>query len=145
MNGRLWRILGACALLVVGCHKVLGHFEVDDSKFEGAQGGSGSTPVEGICEDGERQCAGPVLQSCNAARNGWTNEIVCATAALCNATAGACSEATCDADTFRCNDAVLQECNGTRDGWLDRENCISAAHCSAAGNCMDAPPQSAPA
>ena len=80
MSARGWLIIGAGLVCVAGCHKVFGDFEVNDSAFggkggsgssagssSGAQSGSSVIPMDGACDDGERQCIGPVLQSPRAA------------------------------------------------------------------------------
>lgn len=137
-------------LLLVGCQKVFGDFRVDGSAFAGKSttdgaagtepGSSGSAAMGRECVDDQTQCAGQVLQVCNANHDGWTNQRICASKALCDADHGTCKDPVCDSGTFRCDGAVLQACSATLDTWNSVKTCDSAAQCSSAsGECMAEP------
>jgi hypothetical protein len=115
----------ALLALAAGCQVLAGDFTIAETTF---------------CEQGDVQCVGNVLQTCNQERDGWDNSAVCASEALCDGNAGVCRTPECAPGERRCLEAELQLCNGTRDGWLRLDTCASAGHCSTmVGGCMDVP------
>jgi hypothetical protein len=134
----------ALAALPPACQLAFGDFTIDDTAFDagpsaggaaggssnqggaaggsgggsgGAAGGGGTMPVPGICEAGQHQCVGPVLQICNTNRDGWLNKQECASSGLCAAEMQACLEPACSEGDFRCSQAELETCNASRNGW----------------------------
>ena len=127
--------LAAQVLLLASCQRVLGDYVIDDGAFVPASAGAGGTsggtspeagtsgtgsggvPPAGLCSPEQFQCAGPVLQKCNAEQNGWVNVTACASATLCDPAGKQCRSAVCGAGQQRCNGADLEHCNDARDGW----------------------------
>ena len=75
----------------------------DGSTEAQSEGGSADSGNDGdaartfVCNPNQYQCAGAELQVCNPARDGWVNEQLCGSAALCAATTGTCQPTTCQA------------------------------------------------
>ena len=66
---------------------------------------------DAACNPGQFQCAGPELQVCNPARDGWVNKELCGSAALCNAAGGSCTPTSCQKNDTQCQGSDLQICN----------------------------------
>src|SRR5207344_608364 len=86
-----------------------------------------------VCMANEKNCAGAVLQHCNATFTGWVDEETCATPALCNEAAGQCDAKTCDAGEIQCTGAKLEQCNMNQTGFNLLATCASPQLCDEAG------------
>lgn len=103
-------VTGATAGIATGCTRLAGPLEVDapdtgagsasPAQLEGGAPLDATAPTdEGdeqdgatlVCSPGQFQCAGPELQVCNPTRDGWVNEQLCGSAALCDAASGTCA------------------------------------------------------
>ncbi|MBI5536802.1 MAG: SUMF1/EgtB/PvdO family nonheme iron enzyme [Deltaproteobacteria bacterium] len=82
------------------------------------------------CEAGAMQCAGAMLQTCQA--GAWVDTSDCIKPVLCDASTGKCLTSVCDPEEHQCAGAVLQKCNATLDGWIDVQTCASETQCKAA-------------
>lgn len=111
------RVWGWAAVLLLGCHKLVGDYSVESSAA--------------TCTPRATQCVGNVLQRCNGEGSAWENAAVCASEALCDAAGAACMQAACEAGARRCAGVELQGCNAVRDGWSLLATCPTAGHCSA--------------
>ena len=88
------------------------------------------------CMANTSRCANEVLYRCNSTGQGET-ATTCATAALCNAGSGSCTQPTCDVGQKRCSGSQPQQCNANRNGWESAgAACATSALCnSATGTC----------
>ncbi|MGD8862829.1 MAG: hypothetical protein PVI30_22645, partial [Myxococcales bacterium] len=89
------------------------------------------------CLPGEdHRCEGAELHVCNDAGTGYELKEPCATVALCNAEAGACTDEACLADSFNCTvDDVLQECNAGRTAFEEVRPCDAGLCDETGGQC----------
>lgn len=118
----------ALLLLLQGC----------EERFSAAE--PESEQVGSSCTSGSFQCAGNVLQTCNASGTGWDNQSICASEALCDAAQRTCVPPACDTGARRCQDAEAQLCNPARNGWTTLQTCTSASRCNGeTGSCTDDP------
>jgi hypothetical protein len=116
----------------IGCQVLLGDFEIDDSGI--GPGGLGTA-----CAPNSFRCREASLERCRADRRGFELFETCASAALCDPTAGSCRP--CVANEFACSDGELRSCAG-EGGFTNPVACDTPALCriesNRAGRC--APP-----
>jgi hypothetical protein len=135
---------GAFATLLVGglagCLDMLGDVNVDGVGTEVEQARplpeecTEAALLDGTCvvrcTPGMVRCNAHLLQRCNSEGDAWTLLNQCASAVLCDATAGRCAAPACGAEEHRCaEDGQLQVCKADRSGFELREQCRSAAYC----------------
>jgi hypothetical protein len=75
------------------------------------------------CAADEHACDGAVLKVCNADRTGFVPLKTCATAALCNPSAGDCTTSACVPSQYRCMGDVLQRCNADQTAFDMVQSC----------------------
>ncbi len=83
----------------------------------------GSGPDCAACEPGTHRCEGAVLQACAEDGSGFEPKETCASAALCNAGAGQCTDAVCVPEQKRCAGDTLQICTGDQTGFEAHKTC----------------------
>jgi hypothetical protein len=66
-------------------------------------------------------------------------EATCATAALCNPTAGRCDTPACDVNQHQCVGTALRVCNADRTAFEPSKTCVTNALCNATGRKCDPP------
>jgi hypothetical protein len=88
-----------------------------------------------LCTQGEFRCEGAILQTCNAAGDGWTMTRDCREEPLCNAEAGDCTTATCTEGQYRCSGNQLLLCNAEHTGWDMVRECLDGLCDQANGQC----------
>jgi alpha-tubulin suppressor-like RCC1 family protein len=98
---------------------------------------AGTADKCGVCVDGEHSCDGVSLKKCALDHQSFVLQETCATAALCNPVAGACTSSACLADQYTCNGDTLQKCNAAMDGFDVVQTC-AAGLCDAAAKACDA-------
>ncbi len=105
--------------------------------------GSAVCPLP-VCEPGALRCDGAYLLRCRADLDGWEIAEVCASAALCEAGAGAgrtparCEPPVCQPGEHRCDGARLLRCNADSTGWDEVTVCAEPGACSASTASCDA-------
>lgn len=93
------------------------------------------------CMPGARQCDGPTLEVCNAARTAWDPGATCETDGLCQQTlatgSATCVVPVCDPNDTRCSDMQPQICNAGRTDFRDNgAPCLTVELCNAGtGTC----------
>src|SRR5262249_48636236 len=119
----------------------------NDGPVEGGkvvEDGSADVDAEALpdgqdCVPATYQCLDAVLQVCGP-DGFWMTSATCASADLCDPSAGECTPPTCQPGDHHCNGADLQQCNSSLNGWTYAETCPNAAFCDAVGGkCMSAP------
>jgi hypothetical protein len=83
------------------------------------------------CLAWEARCEGATLNKCGGDRQGLVAIETCASAALCDAVAGACRSPVCADGDRRCNGDVLETCSSGRNAFEKVEVC-AAGRCDAA-------------
>ena len=84
--------------------------------------------AEPACPAGTWSCNGPQLEACTA--HGRRLQDVCASADLCDASAGRCLKPRCEvAGALRCAGEVLQQCAAGLDEWAFVEQCPDGTAC----------------
>ena len=87
------------------------------------------------CLANTSRCANEVLYEC-AANGQSETPTTCATAALCDASAGECITPTCAASATRCLGAQPQVCNSNRNGWDNAGTACATAQLCRSGACL---------
>lgn len=88
------------------------------------------------CIPGENyRCEDTQLMVCDADGSGFELAETCATAALCNAEAGACTSDACVAGGFTCTQDMLRRCNADRTAFEDVMQCAPGMCDATAGEC----------
>jgi hypothetical protein len=90
-------------------------------------------------EDGFK-CQGAMLLKCAADGTGYAPLETCATEALCNPTAGACTMGACTQGQLRCQGDVLQKCKSDLTGFEMLKTCRSNLCDAQAGACDECVP-----
>lgn len=96
----------------------------------------GTGPSCALCLDGEYRCVGAELQRCADDHQSFEFQQDCATAALCNATAGACTSQVCVPGQHRCDGDRLEQCDPGGSQFLLVQTCSSGL-CDAQGEQCD--------
>lgn len=89
-----------------------------------------------VCLPGEYRCEQAALQACAPDGTEFVMATTCASAALCNAAAGACTDKACVADSFECAGDVLRSCNEDQTNFVDVKVC-AAGLCDRMGKQCD--------
>lgn len=93
------------------------------------------------CEPGQFKCSeadGRNLLGCPPNQGEWSLVSVCATAELCDASAGTCRESVCSPGAHRCSGVALQRCAADGTSWETLETCASADWCNVASRACTA-------
>lgn len=88
------------------------------------------------CSPGTYRCTDVHLEVCDTDGSTWKAVKDCATAALCNTTAGDCTAAACTASTRVCEGDNLRGCNATQTGLMTLQQC-DPGMCDQAGKQCD--------
>jgi hypothetical protein len=88
-----------------------------------------------MCIPDEYRCVGAALQTCVQDGQGFMTSTTCATAALCNAAAGACTTATCTPNKITCQGDVLKKCNADGTAFASSTPCGTGLCDATAGEC----------
>ncbi len=127
-----WELLEQCATQAL-CEASIDQQSADPSRVPEC--------VPPVCDDGTFRCGiedESALYSCPPSRDRWVFEEACATAAACNAEAGACEQGVCSLGDSRCTEqGELQICNDTGTAWETLKQCASPDLCNiAAQDCI---------
>lgn len=98
-----------------------------DNSSEDGSGGTGGSNEEGC--DAPFECDGAQLLGCVDGETLVIEE--CESEAFCDADAGECQQAVCEAGEVRCSGATLQTCSSDRTGFVETLVCDSAEACDA--------------
>ncbi len=105
----------------------------DDGAADATTDATSDTTLDtGACTPGAVRCSGARLETCSSDASGYALTETCATAALCDAGAAACTAPSCQVGQHRCSSALLQVCNADRTDWSLAEDCTGKT-CDAAG------------
>jgi hypothetical protein len=79
------------------------------------------------------------LLRCESSGQAIKGVATCATAALCNATAGRCDTPTCAVNEYKCVGAELRICNASRNAFQLSKTCATSALCNEGAGTCDSP------
>lgn len=88
-----------------------------------------------VCLDGQYRCVGAELEICAADHAGFDPVQTCASADLCNAGAGECTDQVCVAGQHRCTGDDLEVCDGIGSGFDFVATCDPGLCDPVAGEC----------
>ncbi|HKU43776.1 MAG TPA: hypothetical protein VJR89_36705 [Polyangiales bacterium] len=90
----------------------------------------------------EHRCTGKTLERCAADGMSFAKLEDCATAALCNKTAGMCTDSVCVPNKAACDGNTLLVCNADGTGWKSMTPCGGGTCDAAGGDCNECEPGS---
>lgn len=96
------------------------------------------------CVPSTFRCTGPMLEGCGPAGDGFIIVSTCASEALCNAQAGACTSPTCTADEKMCMGDDLLQCNAQRNEFQKLRSCGRGLCNATQGECNVCSPSALP-